>query len=146
MATTGSPANIPLFDDNSAVTPIQAPLNAIAKALNDYLKSVDTGWVTLNTPGGVTGADYAYRVKGGITYLRGSLGVTTGSFPNGYTACGTLPAGARPSSYIRAAIGMYNGYSAILTVNTAGVMSVGASGDRTADTVYVGGVSFPADR
>lgn len=38
MATTGTPGNLPLFDDDTPVTPIQAPFNAISKALNDALK------------------------------------------------------------------------------------------------------------
>lgn len=97
MATTGAPANIPLFDDNSPVTPIQAPLNAMATALNNYLKKTDTGWVALNPASGwVAGGNLGYRRIGDILYLRGQLNPNAGNVSGANGVC-TLPSAVRPS-------------------------------------------------
>jgi hypothetical protein len=104
----------------------------------------DTGWIALAVPSTMTGIDVAYRRVNGVVYLKGQVSVKTGTFSNGYTDFATLPAGFRPVAYNRVPIGMFNGYTALLTVNSSGVMTIGASADRTADTVYLGGVSFPA--
>jgi len=147
MATTGAPANIPLFDDNSVMTPIQAPFNAIATALNNYLKTKDTGWVGIDTPSGFSPSGFSYRVLGGVTYFKGNIAINSGSFPNGYTNVGTVPAGARPNQMVRAPIGFYNGITGLLVIQTDGSIQVGCSTSvGTGDTVYVGGVSYPADR
>lgn len=106
--------------------------------------NADTGWITLSLPSGMSSTNAAYRKLNGIVYFRGQISFSAGAFPNGYTDVTTLPVGFRPVAYLRAAIGMFNGYSANLVVNTTGALQVGASSDRSADTVYLGGVSYPA--
>ncbi|OII10535.1 hypothetical protein BIU97_10430 [Curtobacterium sp. MCBA15_009] len=106
----------------------------------------DTGWIPLTAASGLTGTNFAYRIKQGRVEFTGQIKINSGSFPNGYTTLVTMPAGARPQNYLRTPIGMFNGYVALLIVNTNGAVQLGASGDRTADTVYLGGSGYPADR
>jgi len=105
--------------------------------------TADTGWKDIpGVPSTINSFAY-YRVIGNRVYLRGSFQrPNQAQFVNGYTPVGTLPAGARPSQYMRVAISMYNGITANLIIGTDGYMQVGASTGATADTVYVGGVNF----
>ena len=106
----------------------------------------DTGWIALTAASGLTATNFAYRIARGQVEITGSIKINSGQFPNGYTTLGTMPAGARPQNYSRIPIGMFNGYVALLIINTNGAMQIGASSDRTADTVYLGGATYPADR
>lgn len=108
------------------------------------LSNGDTGWTTITLPSGLTGTSYSYRRLNGVVYLRGSVAVNSGTFANGYTAAGTLPAGFRPTAYLRTPISMFNGYVGNVVIGTDGTIQIGASGDRTADTVYLASVAFPA--
>lgn len=106
------------------------------------VSNADTGWISLPVPATMN-SNAAYRRFNGVVYLRGNISLKSGQFANGYTDVTTLPAGFRPSAYIRGAISMFNGYTASLVVGTDGTMQIGASSDRTADTVYLGAISFP---
>lgn len=106
----------------------------------------DTGWKAIpSVPSGINSFAY-YRVIGNRVHLRGSFQrPNQAQFVNGYTPVGTLPTGARPSQYMRAALSMYNGITGNLIIGTDGYMQVGASTGATADTVYVGGITFLND-
>lgn len=142
MATTGAPANIPLFDDNSPVTPIQAPLNAMATALNNYLKKTDTGWVALNPAAGWTaGSGLGYRRIGDILYLRGQLTPNSGNVSATNGVC-TLPSAVRPSQSF-AIIGVGGGsVFAKLIVGSSGSIDIGSPTGTTA-YMRLDGVTVP---
>lgn len=104
----------------------------------------DTGWIAITPPAGITGSSMAYRVKSGVTYLRGTALRQAGSYPSGYTDIGSVPAGARIGTYTRLAAGSYNGNVFVLVINTNGTISVGSNGGL-GDTAYLGGISWLAD-
>lgn len=135
MATTGAPANIPLFDDSSPVTPIQGPLNAMATALNNYLKGNDTGWVQLNLNSGWTAAvPVAYRKLNGVVYLSGQLYYASAPAT---IAAFSLPAGVRPAGNVI--------FTGVLGWNHSTQVSSGGPVSITANQGRTTGVGFPLD-
>lgn len=101
----------------------------------------DTGWIPLSVPSSMT-TNAAYRRMNGVVYFQGNISLKSGQFLNGYTDITTLPSGFRPSVYFRAPAGMFNGYTGLFVVAIDGSVQIGASSDRTADTIYLGAISY----
>lgn len=107
----------------------------------------DTGWqnFTVETTAGASSSNFQYRKVGTKVSVAGQVSYT-GGFPNGYTRIGQFPEWLRPSIYTRQPIGMYNGYVGNIVVSDGnGIITIGASGDRSADAVYVNGTNWFTD-
>lgn len=99
MATTGSPANIPLLGDQDPITPIQAPINAVAVALNNALKIPTASLIQTNVNYTVSGTRiwrdggyvYVTLVASRVADIAAGASEAVGQIPDGF-----LPPKASP--------------------------------------------------
>lgn len=137
MATTTA-WTIPLFDDSSAVSPIQAPLNAQSNALDAALTRALSGTTVDITTFGQnwtpsTGAQKPRITKlGTLCFLAGTVSFGSSAGGGAYTNVLTVPTGFRPTSSGSRLIG-----TSALKTSDGNVIVVGISLTSTG-TVVIG--------
>lgn len=132
MATTGEPGNIPLLDDNSPITPIQAPFNATAVALNEALKAVTSrksgtfGFASgMST---IAGSTNTISIRGDVVTWHASIQCSS-NINSGFNV-GTVPTGFRPSDQVAIAANLVSG-------TPKGACTVFVNPDGSVTTGYV---------
>lgn len=125
------------IDGQGGGTPINAArLNHIENGIGDL--AADTGWVALVPDTGFTAGEVlGYRVLGGVVRFRGSITRTAGAYPATPTVVLTLPAGVRPSTFLRFALP--GGLSA--NVQVSGALEVYAD-PGTPTVARIAGIQF----
>jgi hypothetical protein len=119
------------------------PVSAQDGATKNYVTGgvTDVAWTALTVAGtGCYASGISYRIRHGITYLRGGVD-TSGAGPCTFT----IPAGGRPGTTIKvAASAATTPYASI--VGTTGVGTMTCAVCNAGTPAEVGGVSFPAEQ
>ena len=104
----------------------------------------DTGWVNLTPTAGTTVYEtLSYRRLNGVTYLRGQVRATDGSWETSGQAVTTLPAGMRPAGDMSFPTPVSGDSGAYMRVTTAGVVTFYVGSGATGSYPNLGHISFP---
>lgn len=94
---------------------------------------------------GFTGTVTAVKISGSLVFMAGAVTRTAGNFPNSATTVGTLPAGFRPSAFLRVAlagIGSGTANGAHLQIGTGSDDVIVTGVGCTTSTVYLSGICW----
>lgn len=108
----------------------------------------DTGWQPIPLASGWEGGagvyEPAWRVKGGVVYLRGWVKPATGDLPAAFTRVGTLPPAARPAESLGVFVCASPGSASVppfVTVTSSGDVLVASA--ETQNDAYLRNVIYP---